>query len=189
MTNRRYDCSRRTCPFGDDPYTVNHLRNEVQKISCDTNGDDSGTFTLTFRKEVTRLISVLATGDEVRAALEDLPTVSQAKVYTDLGVGVETGTQICSDAEMDFYVELLYPTGDVPLMTIAANGPTMEIKEEIKGTKEFIECSGRGLCDRATGICTCFPGFGASDGQGGDGAIANCGYVEPIVRSVVGAQN
>jgi len=179
-----FDCSLRTCPFGDDPYTVNRQYNEVQKIACDTNGDDTGTFTFTFRKEVTELISVLATANQVRAALEALHSVGRVSVYTDLGVGKETNVPICSDSEMDFYVEFMYPTGDVPMITIDANGPSMEIKERVKGSKEFIECSGRGLCDRATGICSCFPGFSASDGQAGDGNIANCGYVEPIVRGM-----
>ena len=48
------------------------------------------------------------------------------------------------------------------------------------GDTENEECSGRGLCDRALGVCTCFPGYGMSDGQGGRGTIANCGHKLPI---------
>ena len=44
------------------------------------------------------------------------------------------------------------------------------------GTKEYMECSGRGLCSRDTGTCACFPGYGSSDGQGGPGDRGDCGY-------------
>ena len=33
----------------------------------------------------------------------------------------------------------------------------------------------------ALGECVCFGGFGASDGQGNEGAIANCGHVRPYM--------
>jgi len=176
-----FDCSLNVCPYGDDPLTKHFQYNEIQEFSCDTNGASSGTFTLTFRQETTVLIPVTATADDVRKALEDLPTVTTAKVYTDIGIGKAITDDICSEAGTDFYVEFLYPTGDVPMITIDAVGPEMLNKEYVKGSKEFDECSNRGLCDRATGLCSCFEGFSASDGQGNDGTIANCGYQEPII--------
>lgn len=45
---------------------------------------------------------------------------------------------------------------------------------------ENLECSNRGLCDRSLGSCTCFAGFGASDGAGNKGTIDDCGAVLPI---------
>merc|ERR1712159_754279 len=43
-----YDCALMSCPYGDDPLTVNGQFNEIQLISCTTDNDDDGTFTLTF---------------------------------------------------------------------------------------------------------------------------------------------
>lgn len=45
------------------------------------------------------------------------------------------------------------------------------------GTKEWVECSYKGLCDRSTGTCDCFPGYGSSDGQNNKGALGDCGWV------------
>ena len=45
------------------------------------------------------------------------------------------------------------------------------------GTKENAECSNRGVCNIATGQCTCSTGFYPSDGMGGPGSINDCGYV------------
>ncbi|KAJ1406716.1 hypothetical protein B484DRAFT_337461, partial [Ochromonadaceae sp. CCMP2298] len=42
------------------------------------------------------------------------------------------------------------------------------------------QCSGRGLCDHATGECECFPGYGSSDGKSGSGNMRDCGYLEPL---------
>ena len=47
------------------------------------------------------------------------------------------------------------------------------------GDTEDAPCSNRGTCDRVTGICTCFLGYGMSDGLGGRGTIADCGYKLP----------
>lgn len=50
---------------------------------------------------------------------------------------------------------------------------------------EAAECSDRGVCDRTDGICTCFAGFGASDGHGHQGTIDDCGYVLPLVPNIL----
>ena len=51
------------------------------------------------------------------------------------------------------------------------------------GTTENAECSNRGICNRANGICSCFPGFGSSNGKGRHsiaGTRGDCGYVLPV---------
>merc|ERR1719163_1901972 len=53
---------------------------------------------------------------------------------------------------------------------------TDEGPRSVRGTKENVECSDRGLCDRAEGICTCFTGFASSDGDGNSGSRGDCGH-------------
>src|SRR3546814_8004739 len=50
-----------------------------------------------------------------------------------------------------------------------------------KGTKEYLECNGRGLCNRKLGQCNCFNGFTSSDGMRNIGSLGDCGYKSPIL--------
>ena len=54
--------------------------------------------------------------------------------------------------------------------------------------QEYIECSGRGQCQNATGTCQCFAGYGSSDGRGREGTRADCGY-QLMGANVVNAVN
>eukprot|EP01035_Chromulina_nebulosa_P023087 gene23087-29913_t len=71
----------------------------------------------------------------------------------------------------------------VPLSPLAT---TAQVKAALTArylrcrNKENIECSGRGLCDHITGECSCFTGFGSSDGKSGSGTKRDCGYLEPL---------
>ena len=65
-----------------------------------------------------------------------------------------------------------------------ANNPI--VFSDVNGTKEFNTCSDRGLCAYALGLCTCFPGYGSSDGAGNEGKLGECGYVEPYITAQAG---
>jgi hypothetical protein len=63
-------------------------------------------------------------------------------------------------------------------------GPvSISVATQRDGTTENAECSNRGICNRATGICACFAGFGSSNGNGRfsiAGDRGDCGYVMPV---------
>ena len=72
-------------------------------------------------------------------------------------------------------------------LTVKTDGGTLATNDDdeaktytsVAGTTESEYCSNRGLCDRFTGLCACFAGYYSSDGQGGSGAIGDCGYQGP----------
>ncbi|KAL4137721.1 hypothetical protein PRIC2_001235 [Phytophthora ramorum] len=63
----------------------------------------------------------------------------------------------------------------LPVFTINSDG----ISGSVRGTNENAECSNNGLCDYETGTCQCFDGMATSNGLGGLGLRADCGYLVP----------
>ena len=61
-------------------------------------------------------------------------------------------------------------------MRAAADTQFDGLGDSLQGNKENILCSNRGICDHMTGLCTCFRGFGSSDGNGGPGTRGDCGH-------------
>ena len=180
-----YDCSEARCPYGDDPHTpyawvkwnskarrnvFKDQVNEVQQVVCTAT---HGGFFLSFRGAQTVRVPYDVTNDELEAALERLPTVEDVVVK----IPENPDGPICGAAGVSFTVEFMVPTADVPLLMYSLDGvEDMVITEVFAGTKEYEECSGRGLCNRESGQCECFDGFGSSDGQGSPGDRADCGY-------------
>jgi hypothetical protein len=168
-----YDCSILTCPTGDDPLTTGGVY-ETQTLHCEAS---SGTFTLTFRQQTTSAIAFDATAATVKAAFSLLKTVRAVTVT------YSAGTAACSTSGVDITIQFTQSLGDLPPLTIdttnlfkSGAAAVTSVAETVKGTKENVECSNRGVCNRSTGRCECFTGFASSDGNGAKGLRADCGY-------------
>ncbi|KAG6604484.1 tenascin-like protein [Phytophthora cinnamomi] len=180
------DCSLRQCPYGDDPISTGQV-DEMQSVSCLCNGC-TGTFTLSFRGETTRpLDGSVDTAVTLKAALEDLLTIR------GVSVTLNGGTTLCDSDGVSALVTFTYEHGNVPALvaTSSLSGGTSSLTVEtdgaqamygptppltVTGTKEWLECSGRGNCNTLIGVCTCGADFGPSDGLGNSGNILDCGY-------------
>eukprot|EP00629_Pelagomonadales_sp_RCC1024_P011723 CAMPEP_0119297744 /NCGR_PEP_ID=MMETSP1329-20130426/51227_1 /TAXON_ID=114041 /ORGANISM="Genus nov. species nov., Strain RCC1024" /LENGTH=685 /DNA_ID=CAMNT_0007298685 /DNA_START=251 /DNA_END=2305 /DNA_ORIENTATION=- len=163
-----WDCSGKVCPRGDDPLSTHGHANELQNVNCDLDDDTAATVTFKFREEVTDpLDPTTLTLGGLEEALESLSTIDDVRVSTAVEAldDGDDGAFVCTNSGNNVLVEFLRPTGDVPPLEVSDVG-TVTITDYRQGTKEWEECSGRGLCDRSSGLCSCFPGYGSSDGQG-----------------------
>jgi hypothetical protein len=132
----------------------------------------------------------------VKAALEELSTVGEVDVAFSGEAAAACSNSVNSVMLVDFLTEL----GDLPSLSgsnallqdringnaqdgsgslvFATGGETLQGEASVKGTRENAFCSNHGICDFATGVCTCHANYGGSDGKGGPGTIANCGFHE-----------
>ena len=83
-------------------------------------------------------------------------------------------------------ITFLTETGDVPLLTLnegSLAGGQASIHTHATGTREFAECSNRGVYDGTTGKCKCAEGYGSSDGQNNPGRLGDCGHLHALEGS------
>ncbi|GBG28286.1 Multiple epidermal growth factor-like domains protein 10 [Hondaea fermentalgiana] len=153
-----YDCTKLSCPYGDNPQTTGQV-NEVQTMTCIAT---AGTFQVSFRQDFSADIPYDATVAQFRAYLQALYSINEVAVSFD------SGSTVCSSGAGTVSTLSFKVPGDLPLLTADTTQLTGSIsfEESVQGTTEFIECSGQGTCDRSTGICDCFPGYSSSDGSG-----------------------
>lgn len=191
-----YACSRLLCPHGDIPETGGQ-HYEQQTIYCAATG---GTFTLTFRGETTRPIAwnaiALASGESTGTTAGSGKSESvQSKIHnlveiteicydgscTGVGVAFDSGSAVCSSSGTTTTLTFKSEFGDIPELTINSGSLThsgsvvAKVYETVKGSKEFIECANRGICDNLKGQCKCHLGYISSDGDGNIGQRGDCG--------------
>ncbi|RLN54834.1 hypothetical protein BBJ29_004388 [Phytophthora kernoviae] len=171
-----HDCYMLACPRGADPFEIGKV-NEKQTLTCTADG---GVFTLTYRGETTAVIPVNAGEAQVQSALQALDSVRTATVSFTSSSTVCDATPVTTTIEFTFMQGDLPPLGfDASALTLTSSTAVLNVGELVKGSKANIECSSRGVCDRTTGVCACYPYFLSSDGAGGLGRRGDCGYISP----------
>ncbi|KAG1683703.1 hypothetical protein DVH05_005427 [Phytophthora capsici] len=178
-----HDCSLRSCPTGDDPMTLRQ-QNEVQMLVCKGN---SGFFNLKFRDAATPQLPFNVPVATLTSALNALTTIGKVAVTYSTDVNGVTSSPACNSAGSNMIrIEFLTNFGDLPPLRWILDGAlTLTISVDgvggsVRGTKEEVVCSNRGICNHITGVCRCVYGFTSSDGFGGEGDRGDCGYMEPL---------
>lgn len=163
----------------DTQFNANHTFAR-QRVYCTAN---AGSFRLNFRNESTNDIAYDASPQTLMAALESLTSIGKVDVTLNPS-STETSTVCSSDASDNHYFQVWFVTerGPLPLMLIDDNSLShgtavvLDVDHRVSGAGTMKECSGKGECNRATGICECWPYWGSSDGYGNIGIRNDCGY-------------
>jgi hypothetical protein len=181
-------CALRSCPSGVNPSFEASVREE-QRLTCVAN---AGSFTLTFRGETTAPLDFDVTVRELIDALEDLDSIGLVDISLEgtlpESADYNAANRVCGwDQSIPRSVRIKFLTelGDLPLLNADASylfGPnngavlaTLEISEVTTGVGRIEECSGQGICDGTTGLCSCFESWLSSDGAGAEGGRGDCG--------------
>lgn len=179
-----FDCSRQSCPKGDDPLTAGV--NEIQLIDCTCQSCTGGVY-FTFKDQRTSFISFNASEEVISYRLNQISTVEKVVVT------IKKGKVLCQPDGSATAVEFFLPHGrqsalqvtviqDLALdgvISIKSNGATSDTAPylvSVSGTKEHVTCSNHGLCNNGTGTCECFGGFSSSNGFGDVGTRGDCGH-------------
>lgn len=188
----------RECPFGFDPRDLevissNRTRNivlyqnnmtapayrmEMQQFTCTGTG---GSFTINFRGAVSASIAYSATAPAFVSALTALPTIGNVTILMSSG---SVANRICAQSGNVGTISFTTELGLTPLLEVSSNALTLNsgasagqitFSRQAAGKGVLFECSGNGNCNRNTGVCECFDGYGSSDGYGNFGIRGDCG--------------
>lgn len=166
-----HDCALYECPTGDDPEQPWGVF-EQQSITCNAT---SGLVSLSFRQQATGYMGSTTAMSAVKAHLEELNTVQEIDV-------VSTHSALCDSAGATHTITFKSTLGNLPLMIATTSGmsalSTVKVGEVVTGTKQDLRCSKRGTCDETIGRCSCFTGYGSSNGDGAVGRRADCGFID-----------
>ena len=169
-----HDCSLKSCPYGADPEQPNP-RQTVQTITC-TDNNNGGVVVFQFQQFSTLALSSTITSAQLQVALEGLSTVGYVTVVPVDG----SPDNLCSIGGSHFAITFMQDHGTLPLLQITpTNVDFINIVMTDPGNTLNLECSGRGICNRASGVCNCLTGYGSSNGRGGAGNSGDCSFILP----------
>jgi hypothetical protein len=177
------NCDQQICPKGDNPDTTDQV-DEVQLLDCKCSHCGGGLY-LTINGKATGYIPYTAKEEVVKHMIDKTGVLER---YTLKIVG---GQSICSAAGSTTSLTFHVPSGPQDAMIITPAGGlhgTISVRtgrkwskintdmQARKGTKEYIPCSGQGICNATGGTCSCYTRYGSSDGMGGSGTRGDCGF-------------
>jgi hypothetical protein len=117
------------------------------------------------------------TTQQKRDGLHQLRTTSTSDLFADVMVGDTITMTSNADASLEAHKNVQYevigvdvevhivPPLEVSSSSLASafsvlrEAGSCNVTEVVRGTKENAECGNRGVCDRVSGLCNCFPGF------------------------------
>ena len=202
-----YDCSVRPCLTGDDPLTTGQV-DEIQLIKCVCTNCNEGNFWLTFRGQRTGNLPYTTTMEQVEAALELLPGITDVTLAWTSG-SLTQWAQVCYTDARTVQITFTHDSGDLPSLAAADDSSDIAVTVyatggadgAVTGTKENVECNNRGFCVQELpefeGTCECVDNglvmYNSSGGNGAAGSKGDCGVLKsgvtlthcPLSRYVV----
>jgi len=177
-------CESRKCPIGDDPLTpgTGAAVDEIQKcvISASAGTINGGEFSVVFtdwsgQKHETRPISATtATSQQIKEEMQRFANNKITTIETSVG-GLTTaavtfrvtfsGEEVSgANTLLEVNIDDDSSTGHKHIrnaVTSSDGGATISVtcEKEQTSTEEAEVCSGRGVCDGATGLCQCHRGI------------------------------
>lgn len=118
-----YDCSQRTCPFGDDPDTTSQA-DAKQKVYCQVPTDtfQGGQITFIYKENQGPAISLVVGGTtpttaaDLKANLQSIPGIRVVSV--DPFGSTDTTASLCTTGGNTLIVTFLTEHGDLPLLQV-----------------------------------------------------------------------
>jgi len=189
-----YNCQQLSCPLGDDPLTDGQI-NTFMVMYCkatagsfgirfpSTNGIDGSPVhgvNLKWDAGVAELKDALM---ELGSQVEITPTANRDTLCNHAGDNIVTIEFLQDFGRIEpllaNFEHLYHKSESGAEVKIAYDGEPVGEASSYMGTKENIQCSGRGLCDQNLGECFCYlvpmPGYRSSDGYGNPGVRGDCG--------------